>query len=76
MTPKEKARELKQKFFPYVDWMDIQTDATNRRWALRNAKKCALICVDEIIKNDNENYGMNGFVFEYWQEVKAEIELL
>jgi hypothetical protein len=71
MTPKEKAKELYQKYSKGKDengWYLCEFDSC--------AKKCALIAVDEIIKNDKENYGINGFVFEYWQEVKQEIENL
>ena len=62
MKPKEKAVEL-------LDKMTMEIGKFN-------AKQCALIAVEEIIKNDKENYGINGFVFEYWQEVKQEIEKL
>jgi hypothetical protein len=31
---------LKEKFLPFVDWMDLQDDCTDRNWALRNANKC------------------------------------
>jgi histidine ammonia-lyase len=64
-TPKQKAAELIDKF---TYW--------NTSEAEREGIKSALSCVDEIIKNDKENYGINGFVFEYWQEVKQEIEKL
>jgi len=62
-TPKEKAAELIDKF---TYWNTSESE--------REGIKSALIAVDEIIKNDKENYGINGFVFEYWQEVKQEIE--
>jgi hypothetical protein len=64
MTPKEKAFELYFKFY-----RDIIAD--NER-----AKQCALIAVDEIIENDKKNYGTDGFVVNYWEEVKQEIEIL
>jgi hypothetical protein len=65
MTPKEKAKELINQYDKAVNTI-----------TLTPIKRCALIAVDEIIKNDKENYGINGFVFEYWQEVKQEIEKL
>ena len=34
---------LKEKFLPFVDWMDLQDDCTDRDWALRNASRCELI---------------------------------
>lgn len=49
-NPKQKAEKLIKHFLPYVDWNDLQEDCTNREWAIRNAKKCALICVDENVK--------------------------
>ena len=63
MTPKEKAKEL-------VDKM-INVGLLNNY----EAKLCALIAIDEILKN-------NKILFEdvlndyYWQEVKQEIEKL
>ena len=84
MTPKERAKELVDKFLPFVDWNDsfidwndLQDDCTNRDWAIRNAKKCALIAVDlhleelskmKLIFSDRELH------YKYWQEVKQEIE--
>ena len=81
MTPKEKAEELVDKFLPFVDWNDLQDDCTNRDWAIRNAKKCALIAVDEIdllLQNSTpkDDPYANLFSLEYWQEVKQEIEKL
>ena len=61
MTPKEKAKELVDKFYeilPY--WVNEQ-----------DAKQCALIAVDEMIKATvplTSTY--------YWQQVKTEIEIL
>lgn len=63
MTPKEKAEDLITKFSGNT----VHYDCT---------KQCALIAVDEIIENDKKNYGIDGFVVEYWQEVKQEIEKL
>jgi hypothetical protein len=64
MTPKEKAIELVNKYLQIYDGR------------VNIAKQCSFFAVDEIIKNDKENYGINGFVFEYWQKVKQEIEKL
>lgn len=62
MTPKEKADEL------YVGYWHLTNDS-------RIAKKCALIAVAEII---NVTVGLNGWIdgFQYWEEVKQEIEKL
>jgi hypothetical protein len=60
MTPKEKADEL------HVGYWHLTNDS-------RIAKQCALIAVDEII---NVTVGLNGWIdgFQYWEEVKKEIE--
>jgi hypothetical protein len=63
MTPKEKAKDLFDKY-----WEEIEI-------GYDNSKHCALIAVDEILKvlctpHKNESEYM------YWQEVKQEIEKL
>ena len=67
MTPKEKAKELVDKFYPMF--------SNSARDAL--TKQCALIAVDEIlsmgIMSDSGDWEMAKL---YWQEVKEEIELL
>ena len=67
MTPKEKAEGLKYKYMS-IRW-DIGPD---------DAKQCALIAVDEIIKQlvPIEKAPNNKSAFQYWEEVKQEIELL
>jgi hypothetical protein len=66
MTPKEKARELVDKF------MNIPPKKISdySRIYLPTAKECARIAVDELIKY------ANTFGLEYWQEVKQEIDNL
>jgi hypothetical protein len=62
MTPKEKARELVSKF---------DGDLISAGWgetAFIDSKQCALIAVEELIKE--------LFYNKYWIEVKQEIELL
>ena len=67
MTPKEKAKELVNKYLRIYDGRVIQ------------AKKCALIAVDEILdlnlglSNCDEN---NWDVDEFYNKVKQEIEKL
>ena len=61
MTPKEKAKELVTRFYPEVQWKLGQEDCLDR------AKRCALIAVDEMIKETGT---------KYWYDVKREIELL
>ena len=72
MTPKEKALQLVDKFLPNMP------RANENEWA----KRCALICVDEIISQDptkevQDNWGSHtDSNLEYWLEVKEEIEKL
>jgi hypothetical protein len=72
MIPKEKALKLIEKFECYVDYQG--DDCFNEREKmLINAKRCALIAVDEIINLDISHYHLD---YWWWQEVKQEIELL
>lgn len=66
MTPKEKAQELVNKFLPHVD-CDVRFEDSE----FKNAKKCALIAMDEIL-----NVLFQHYKIDYWQEVKYEIEQL
>ena len=61
MTPKEKAKELVDKFFFYDN---ICIDL---------AKRCALICVNEIQESQNIYTPLDDII--YWSEVKQEIEI-
>ena len=73
MTPKEKAKELKDKFWEIEPLSNFDGDKGFY------SKQCALIAVDEILDfmiltlKWTEN--SNGNV-DYWQEVKQEIEKL
>jgi hypothetical protein len=60
MTPQEKAKELIRQFYSV---------------GAVECKQCALIAVDEII---NVTAGLKGWIdgFQYWEEVKEEIEKL
>ena len=69
LTPKEKAKELVEKF----------SDLEDGEMYIGKAKQCALIAVYEII-NSLENYGKESDElqnmendFRYWQEVKEEL---
>lgn len=73
LNPKEKAKELKDKFSvhlrffdEYSGWVDY-TDSSH-------AKQFALVAVDEIliIKSVDKDFDLS----HYWQEVKEEIENL
>jgi hypothetical protein len=75
MTPKEKAFELAHKF----RLLEIRTSENSHMMiSMADAKRCALIAVDEILKavdNPDETYLMKHSV-EYWSQVKQEIENL
>ena len=83
MTPKEKAKELVDRYFN-----DYGETMPNGKFILcivstGRAKQCALICVDEIIKSRPTMFcgHMNGKDIvrkdvESWEEVKREIEKL
>jgi hypothetical protein len=62
MTSKEKAIELVDKMYHY-QWREKQ-----------RAKECALIAVDEILKNDTIFLYVHHL--DFWKEVKQEIEKL
>ncbi len=64
MTPKEKAKEL-------VDRFDEFTTHHTWRDKNNNAIECALIAVDEILKVLHTN-----IEDRYWQQVKQEISQL
>jgi hypothetical protein len=70
MTPKQKAKELVDKFFEYS--YRVKWDIDKNKWEhnFDQSKQCALIAVDEILKT-NPYKARN-----YWQEVKTEIEKL
>jgi hypothetical protein len=79
MTPKEKAKELYNKFY------NTSSHPHHVESRKNNAKQCALIAVDEILKsNEDWNLEQNiwcdtGFFGDcqmYWIAVKQEIEAL
>ena len=74
MTPKEKAEELFNKYCYAIRYNEKDSEYWTN---IIYAKNCALIAVDEILKYIDED----GFIypspqFEYWQEVKQEINKL
>jgi hypothetical protein len=75
MTAKEKADELIKKFSPLVTTWDCYHDTpANPDSILQDAKKCALIAVDELIEHCSQVEPFLGV--DYWQDVKTEIEKL
>tara|TARA_R110002153_G_scaffold256860_4_gene415848 strand:- start:446 stop:667 length:222 start_codon:yes stop_codon:yes gene_type:complete len=73
MKAKDKARELVGYYFNEVSDVNPLEDI------LVAAKKCAFICVYEILK-ENKRINLGGAfptpLTEYWKEVKQEIEKL
>ena len=70
MTAKEKANELFDRFY-------LQTEYYINCGCEFLAKENALICVDEIIRNEvNTTMHPNDSIMDYWTEVKQEINKL
>ena len=66
MTPKEKAKELLDQYnFIYIQ----------NYISIHEVKQCALIAVDEILEIFEDTNG-SDYRFEYWEQVKQEIEKL
>lgn len=85
MTPKEEAKELVDKFYqttPNETWIDEPLGEFMKTYtAWGQAKQCALIAVDEILKQlsplDLSPLGTyTNPKIEYWLDVKNEIEKL
>jgi hypothetical protein len=70
MTPKEKAEELVYKHFEFVEALSSQNQ-------IENAKQCALITVDELIKREISLLGLSeNYISTWYNWVKEEIEKL
>lgn len=70
MTPKEKAKDLYDSYWYCL----LQSNIEKRNYW---SQQCALIAVDEIIESHYKLLAeVNQSVYNYWQEVKQEIELL
>lgn len=67
MTPKEKAKELLDKYL----FIEIANYSS-----MHEVKQCALIAVDEILLHEKNNHSELDKISEYWEEVKQEIEKL
>jgi hypothetical protein len=79
MDAKLKAKELVEKFMQLVycySGSGMLTNSYDDDIAKQNAKACAIICVDEIMKSYEETNSHHGSVYEYWQSVKTEIQKL
>ena len=75
ITPQEKAKELVDKYYTKMN-----PNAPDCNISFNQAKQCALIAVDEIIKTDmlidEDVYVESPSYLQYWQQVKTEIEKL
>ena len=69
MTPKEKSKELIEKFkrYSWISCFEGGEELSN----IESAKYCALIAVDEIMASKPISNSL-----KYWQEVKQELEKL
>ena len=80
MTPKDKANELVDRMYFIISNNGQFTGVHSIPNKFAEAKKCALIAVDEIIESvlPSSDFGgdINKNTVEYWQEVKQEIEKL
>lgn len=85
MTPKEKAKELFDKYYDIDDFGYSRGEDSFLYWSTevldKQSKQCALIAVDEIIFALNDDIYIQGETDidshrEYWKEVKQEIEKL
>ena len=74
MTAKDKAKELVDGFkYRTIRGTEFET------MSISLAKQCALICVDEIVKNqpyDIYTIDQCNNLTKYWREVKQEIKQL
>lgn len=73
MSPKEKAKELVEKFLPYSYYHEMDNSMNRNYQQEDNAKQCALICVDEILSAVTTIADKR---YEYYKEVKQEINKL
>jgi phosphopantetheinyl transferase (holo-ACP synthase) len=74
MSAKDKAKELMDKYQYAVRFDESETQYFAN---MHSVKECALIAVDEILKQcwDYRDIDLQAS-YDYWQEVKQEIELL
>lgn len=64
---KEKAKEIFDKHLPYVE-------AFTARQQDENAKQCAIICIEELIKDTNASSPFEEERLNFWKQVLAELK--
>jgi hypothetical protein len=69
MNPKEKAKELFEKYY-------VELKEHKGFYDLETAKQCVIITVDEIIKTFRKDLPEIGLGKGFWAEVKQEINNL
>ncbi len=74
MTPKEKSEDLVNQF--RIILMNEDTDCGSEILCTSIAKQCALILVNEIFNSRKTHLVQSIKFYEYWTEVKKEINLL
>ena len=72
LTPKEKAKELVDKFYPLADGMGSMEKFYDEV-CFENQKQCALIAVDEIISIKLLWFQKDTEHLDFWKEVKQEL---
>ena len=82
MTPKDKAKELTEKFFS-LNTSVSEKEATNPFLSRKLAKECSLICVEESINASRitafaskKNKAWFDVQSKYLQDVKTELQRL
>ena len=73
MIPKDKAFQLLTRFYFSLPNNGSQTGINNVHSRWKEGQMCALMAVDEIMNALEENGSWN---YDYWNEVKQEIEKL
>ena len=76
MTPEEKAASIIDKMRDLSEYPGMS--ACGKSLVLKHAKDCAIICVDEILQGlaTGSFATTSTDAYEYWQQVKTEIESL
>ena len=72
LTPKEKAKELVNKYIPHIAGAD-RYNSTLGIYDKHISKQCALIAVDEIISIKLLWFQKDTEHLDFWQEVKEEL---
>jgi hypothetical protein len=79
MTPKEKAIELVDKYYNYVNCWDEAGEADYKQAELY-AKECALIAVNEMLRHIEVDKSpirfLKCYTKEWWEQVVIEIDTL